>query len=275
MEPPNQLDDFSFQRKGESEAVSSPDVDLLLRVISQDLRAPMAIIQDTCQKLTMECSRLNELFEEEALSGQARGPLSPLVTQDIPEAVRRIRVEVDHVNCITSGLLQFVRLGQIGLQWEGLDVNQLVIGIVTSMERQLKGKEVVVRIEDLPDCMGDEVLVTQVFANLIDNAQKYLDPARPGEIIVSGKTMNGWSVYAVGDNGIGIVAEHHAGIFEAFSRLALKPEGRQGVGLAIVRRIIDRHQGNIEIESTPGQGSTLRVYFPRAIIVEEGDGEKG
>ncbi|MDH5701011.1 MAG: hypothetical protein OEZ41_13745, partial [Nitrospirota bacterium] len=185
MEPPNQLDDFSFQRKGESEAVSSPDVDLLLRVISQDLRAPMAIIQDTCQKLTMECSRLNELFEEEALSGQARGPLSPLVTQDIPEAVRRIRVEVDHVSCITSGLLQFVRLGQIGLQWEGLDVNQLVIGIVTSMERQLKGKEVMVRIEDLPDCMGDEVLVTQVFANLIDNAQKYLDPARPGEIIIS------------------------------------------------------------------------------------------
>ena len=275
MEPPNPLDDFSFQRKGESEAVSSQDVDLLLRVISQDLRAPMAIIQDTCQKLTMECSRLNELFEEEALSGQARGPLSPLVTQDIPEAVRRIRVEVDHVSCITSGLLQFVRLGQIGLQWEGLDVNQLVIGIVTSMERQLKGKEVMVRIEDLPDCMGDEVLVTQVFANLIDNAQKYLDPARPGEIIISGKTMNGWSVYAVGDNGIGIVAEDHAGIFEAFSRLALKPEGRQGVGLAIVRRIIDRHQGNIEIESTPGQGSTLRVYFPRAILVEEGDREKG
>ncbi|MDH5700683.1 MAG: HAMP domain-containing histidine kinase, partial [Nitrospirota bacterium] len=98
---------------------------------------------------------------------------------------------------------------------------------------------------------------------------------RPGEIIISGKTMNGWLVYAVGDNGIGIVAEHHAGIFEAFSRLALKPEGRQGFGLAIVRRIIDRHQGNIEIESTPGQGSTFRVYFPRAIIVEEGDGEEG
>ncbi len=175
---------------------------------------------------------------------------------------------------LTSGLLQFIRLGQIGLQWEGLDVNQLVMGIVTSMERKLKSKEVVVRIEDLPDCMGDEVLVTQVFSILIDNAQKYLDPARPGEIIISGKTMHGWSVYSVGDNGIGIAAEHHAGIFEAFSHPVVEPEGRQGVGLAIVRRIIDRHQGNIEVDSTPGQGSTFRVYFPRAIIAEEGEGKE-
>lgn len=262
MEPPNQLDDFSFQRKRRSEPVSSADVDLLLRVISHDLSAPMVTIQDTCQKLTMVCSRLNELFEEEAPSGSARGPLGPLVTKDIPEAVQRIRGEVDHVRCLTSGLLQFIRLGQIGLQWEGLDVNQLVMGIVSSMERKLKSKEVVVRIEDLPDCMGDEVLVNQVFANLLDNAQKHLDPSRPGEIIISGKTMHGWSVYSVGDNGIGIAAGHHAGIFEAFSHPVVEPEGRQGVGLAIVRRVIDRHQGNIEVESTPGQGSIFRVYFP-------------
>ncbi|MBA3967652.1 MAG: HAMP domain-containing histidine kinase [Nitrospirales bacterium] len=274
MESPNQLDDFSFQRKRRSEAVSSADVDLLLRVISQDLSAPMATIQDTCQKLTMVCSRLNESFEEEAPVGNARGPLGHLVTKDIPEAVRRIRGEVDHMRCLTSGLLQFIRLGQIGLQWEGLDMNQLVMGIVTSMERKLKSKEVVVRIEDLPDCMGDEVLVNQVFANLLDNAQKYLDPARPGEIIISGNTMHGWSVYSVGDNGIGIAAEHHAGMFEAFSHPVVEPEGRQGVGLAIVRRIIDRHQGNIEVESTPGQGSTFRVYFPRAIIAEEGGGKE-
>jgi len=67
--------------------------------------------------------------------------------------------------------------------------------------------------------MGDHVLVTQVFANLIDNAQKYLEPSRPGEIAISGKTVNGWSVYAVTDNGIGISPEHHARIFQMFDRL--------------------------------------------------------
>lgn len=274
MEPPKQPGDSSFQKKRKSGAVSSTDVDLLLQVISQDLPASLANIQDACQKLTMACSRLNALFEEEVLSDYARGSLGPLPTEDIPEAVQRIQGEVDHVRGITSGLLQFIRLGQMGLRWEGLDVNQLVMGIVTSMERKLKSREVLVRIEDLPDCMGDEVLVTQVFSILIDNAQKYLDPARPGEIIISGKTMHGWSVYSVGDNGIGIAGDHHAGIFEGFSHPAVEPEGRQGMGLAIVRRIIDRHQGNIEVDSIPGQGSTFRVYFPRAIIVEEGEGKE-
>ncbi|MDR4483322.1 MAG: hypothetical protein R3B95_08875 [Nitrospirales bacterium] len=63
------------------------------------------------------------MFEEETLSDYAReGRSGPLVAEDIPEAVRRIQGEVDHARCITSGLLQFIRLGQIGLQWEGLDV---------------------------------------------------------------------------------------------------------------------------------------------------------
>jgi signal transduction histidine kinase len=66
--------------------------------------------------------------------------------------------------------------------------------------------------------MGDDVLVTQVFANLIDNAQKYLEPSRPGEITISGKIVDGWSVYAITDNGIGISPEHHARIFQVFNR---------------------------------------------------------
>jgi signal transduction histidine kinase len=246
-------------------------METLMHVISHDLRAPIVTIQGFCQELTIACNRLNELFEEEALSAHVREHLNPLVRQDIPEAVRFIRAGADNVSSVTSGILRFIRLGQMAIQWEGLDVNRLVMGIVTSMEFQLKKKEVVLQIGDLPDCMGDDVLVTQVFANLIDNAQKYLDPARPAEIIISGTTVNGWSVYAISDNGIGIPAEHHEHIFQVFRRLDAKREGGQGLGLAIVRRIIDRHQGKIEVESIPGKGTTFRVYFPRGIVVEEGE----
>jgi signal transduction histidine kinase len=159
----------------------------------------------------------------------------------------------------------------MAIQWKGLDVNRLVMGIVASMEFQLKKKEVVLQIEDLPDCMGDDVLVTQVFANLIDNAYKYLDPTRPAEITISGRTVNGWSAYAIADNGIGIAAEHQDHIFQVFHRLDTKREGGQGLGLAIVRRIIDRHQGKIEVESMPGKGTTFRVFFPRGVVAEEGE----
>jgi len=271
MEPPNRPDKLSKLGTGEPETVSPTDMETLMHVISHDLRAPIVTIQGFCQELTIACNRLNELFEEEALSAHVREHLNPLVRQDIPEAVRFIRAGADNVSSVTSGILRFIRLGQMAIQWEGLDVNRLVMGIVTSMEFQLKKKEVVLQIGDLPDCMGDDVLVTQVFANLIDNAQKYLDPARPAEIIISGTTVNGWSVYAISDNGIGIPAEHHEHIFQVFRRLDAKREGGQGLGLAIVRRIIDRHQGKIEVESIPGKGTTFRVYFPRGIVVEEGE----
>ncbi|MDH4193703.1 MAG: HAMP domain-containing histidine kinase [Nitrospirota bacterium] len=271
MEPPKQPEKVSLHRKSKPETVSSTDMETLMHVISHDLRAPIVTIQGFCQELTMACNRLNELFEEEVLSDRVRAHLNPLVTQDIPEAVRFIRAGAENVSSVTSGILRFIRLGQMAIQWEGLDVNRLVMGIVTSMEFQLKKNGVVLHIGDLPDCMGDEVLVTQVFANLIDNAQKYLDPARPGEITISGETVNGWSVYAVADTGIGIPAEHYAHIFQVFHRLNPKQEGGQGLGLAIVRRIIDRHQGKIEVESTPGKGATFRVYLPRAVVVEEGE----
>ena len=71
--------------------------------------------------------------------------------------------------------------------------------------------------------------------------------------------------------GSGFSAEHHEHIFQVFRRLDAKQEGGQGLGLAIVRRIIDRHQGKIEVESIPGKGTTFRVYFPRGIVVEEGE----
>jgi len=270
MDTPSRPDKPLLPQAGETQGVLSEDMETLMHVISHDLRAPIVTIQGFCQELTMACDRLKTLFEEEAMSDAVRKNVNPLVTEDIPEAVRFIRAGADSVNSVTSGILRFIRLGQMDIQWERLDMNDLMMGIVSSMEFQLKKKGVVLHIGDLPDCMGDDVLVTQVFANLIDNAQKYLEPSRPGEISISGKIVDGWSVYAVTDNGIGISPEHHARIFQVFNRLAPQQEKGEGLGLAIVKRVIDRHQGKIEVESLPGKGTTFQVYFPRAIDVEEG-----
>jgi signal transduction histidine kinase len=269
MDTPSRPDKPLVPQAGETQGDLLEDMETLMHVISHDLRAPIVTIQGFCQELTMACDRLQTLFEEEAMSDAVRKDVNPLVTQDIPEAVRFIRAGADSVNSVTSGILRFIRLGQMDIQWERLDVNHVMMGIVSSMEFQLKKKGVVLHIGDLPDCMGDDVLVTQVFANLIDNAQKYLEPSRPGEISISGKTVDGWSVYAVTDNGIGVSPEHHARIFQVFNRLAPQQEKGEGLGLAIVKRIMDRHQGKIEVESLPGKGTTFQVYLPRAIDVAE------
>jgi signal transduction histidine kinase len=269
MDTPSRPDKPLLSQAGETQGVLPEDMEILMHVISHDLRAPIVTIQGFCQELTMACDRLKALFDEEAMTDAVRERVDPLITQDIPEAVQFIRAGADSVNTVTSGILRFIRLGQMDIQWERLDVNKLMMGIVSSMEFQLKKKGVVLHIEDLPDCMGDDVLLTQVFANLIDNAQKYLEPSRPGEIAISGKTVEGWSVYAITDNGIGIPPEHHARIFQVFHRLAPQHEKGEGLGLANVQRIIDRHHGKIAVESLLG-GTTFQVYLPRAIDVEEG-----
>jgi len=269
MDTPSRPDKPLLSHAGETQGVLPEDMEILMHVISHDLRAPIVTIQGFCQELTMACDRLKALLAEEAMTDAVRARVDPLITQDIPEAVQCIRAGADSVNMVTSGILRFIRLGQMDIQWERLDVNNLMMGIVSSMEFQLKKKGVVLHIEDLPDCMGDDVLVTQVFANLIDNAQKYLEPSRPGEIVISGKTVEGWSVYAITDNGIGIPPEHHARIFQVFHRLAPQQEKGEGLGLANVQRIIDRHHGKIAVESLLG-GTTFQVYLPRAIDVEEG-----
>ena len=270
MNTPSQPEKPIVPQAGETQGFLPEDMETLMHVISHDLRAPIVTIQGFCQELTMACDRLKTLFEEEAMSDGARESINPLVTKDIPEAVRFIRAGADSVNTVTSGILRFIRLGQIDILWERLDMNRLMMGIVSSMEFQLKEKGVVLQIEDLPDCMGDEVLITQVFANLIDNAQKYLEPSRPGELTISGKIVDGWSAYAITDNGIGIPSEQHARIFQVFHRLSPQYGKGEGLGLAIVQRIIERHQGKIEVESLPGKGTTFHVFFPRAIEVEEG-----
>lgn len=86
----------------------------------------------------MACDRLRTLFEEEAMSDTVRGHVTPLVMQDIPEAVRFVSAGADSVHSVTSGILRFIRPGEMDIQWERLEVNMLMMGIVSSLEFQLK-----------------------------------------------------------------------------------------------------------------------------------------
>jgi signal transduction histidine kinase len=96
----------------------------------------------------------------------------------------------------------------------------------------------------------------------LDNALKYLDDSRPGMIHIYGKIDNGQSIYCVEDNGVGIASEHQNKIFEVFHRLEPDKKSGEGLGLTIVRRILDRHNGKIWVESELGKGSKFFVSLP-------------
>lgn len=98
---------------------------------------------------------------------------------------------------------------------------------------------------------------------MLDNALKYRAPERLLQITISGRLEQGLAIYEVADNGMGIAPQHQSRIWEMFHRL--HPESSiagEGLGLNLVRRILDRHRGRVWVESVPGQGSRFYVSLP-------------
>ena len=115
--------------------------------------------------------------------------------------------------------------------------------------------------EEVGDIWADENLLEVAMLNLIDNACKYSEPGRP--VLIETRSKNGWVGIAVSDQGCGIEAKDHGAIFDDYYRV--RPEGAVpgiGLGLAFVRRIVQMHQGDLELSSVPGQGSCFCLWLP-------------
>ncbi|MGE5506396.1 MAG: sensor histidine kinase [Actinomycetota bacterium] len=111
--------------------------------------------------------------------------------------------------------------------------------------------------EPLPRVAADEGSLTEIFSQLIDNAVRFRDPRRSPVVTVSGGSEGGMAVLRVADNGIGIEPRHACKLFEVFQR-----EGEPGMGLAVVRRMIERLGGRIWVDSRPGDGSVFAFTLP-------------
>ncbi|MEN6343135.1 MAG: ATP-binding protein [Methanospirillum sp.] len=120
-------------------------------------------------------------------------------------------------------------------------------------------------VGDLPTVMADAAQLEQVFSNLIGNAVKYARDGVPPEVRISARPAGGMWEFAVADNGIGIEPVYFDRIFEMFRRLHTHDKyGGTGIGLAVVKRIVERHGGTVRVESVPGEGTTFFFTLPAA-----------
>lgn len=239
------------------------ELESLVYATSHDLTSPLINIRGFSEQLNVACQCVAALLKDAPLPEPLREQLSRPLHEHIPEALEFISAAVGKMDQLLGGLLRLSRLGRAALLMERLDMNALLSGVVRAMEFQLKAAEARVRIDDLPPCFGDPTQINQLFSNLLDNAVKYRDPAKPPIIEVSGQVEENECLYTVKDNGVGIAPEHAERVFEIFSRCHGNREiPGEGLGLAMARWIVGRHGGRIRLESTTGEGSSFFISLP-------------
>lgn len=238
----------------------------IVYVASHDLKSPIVNINGFGNLLWQSCEQaLNIIQNKEMPSDEKIEKMEPIFTDDIYESLEFISAGTRKSQSLLDGLLKVSRAGSIEIDIQPLDMNSLVNTIKNTVEYQLNEKNIEITIEQLPSCLGDSDQINQVFSNLIDNAIKYRHPDRDGKINVSAKTGNGYAAYCIEDNGIGIDPDHQEKVFELFHRLNPdSTEDGEGIGLTIISRILNRHDGHITVESQPGENSKFYVTLPTA-----------
>ncbi len=228
------------QRTAELEAANNELKDFAY-VVSHDLKSPLRGISQLAYWLVTDYA--------EAFDAEGREMVDLLINR------------VQRMDNLIDGILEYSRIGRIVGVSEPIDLNSLVDNIIASLAPP---EQFTITVEKpLPIVVGDKVRIQQVFQNLLDNAIKFMDKPQ-GCITVRSTDQGSHWQFQVADNGPGIDAKYYGKIFEIFETLQARDERESiGIGLSIVKRIVEFYGGKIWVESTVGKGSTFVFTLPK------------
>lgn len=228
-----------LQQKNHELEAANQELEAFSYSVSHDLRAPIRAMAGFAQMLMRENS--------DQLSPEAQ------------HALQRIRKNAVQMGELIDGLLNFSSLNRQSLSKTRIELTPLAQAVWEELRPEWEGRAVETTFAELPAVRGDTVLLRQVFANLLSNAVKYTRDRAPAVITV-GCRPESPVVYFVKDNGAGFDMQYAEKLFRVFQRLhSVEDFEGTGVGLAIVKRIIQRHGGRIWAEAREGHGATF--YF--------------
>jgi light-regulated signal transduction histidine kinase (bacteriophytochrome) len=165
---------------------------------------------------------------------------------------------------LVDDLLNFSQLGRMSIAKDRVDMGKLVAEVRRAMEPDLAGRQIDWTIGKLPVAYGDASMVRQVVHNLIENAVKYTGGKPHAEIVVTGEEQDNATVYTVRDNGVGFDMTYVGKLFGVFQRLHRQEDFEgTGIGLALCKRIVERHGGTISATSVLGEGTTFTFSLPK------------
>jgi PAS domain S-box-containing protein len=171
---------------------------------------------------------------------------------------------------LLDDLLNFSRLSRVPLEKHKVSLSKLVEKVCKDLQTEKESSRVTWEIESLPDIDGDSSLLHQVLVNLISNAVKYSRKAEKPHVVIGSRNENDQVVVFVRDNGDGFDMQYSEKLFQVFQRLHRNDEFEgTGIGLAIVRRVVERHGGRVWAEGARGQGATFYFSLPMTAAIPE------
>ena len=210
-------------------------------VTSHDLKAPLRGIANLATWL------------EEDLEGK--------LTKATREQLKLLRDRVQRMNALIEGLLEYSRIGKVAHSMGSVDTGDLLVEVIDSLSPP-EGFVVEVAA-NMPTLHTDRLHLYQVFSNLIGNSIKH-SQGEPGHVGVTAQESGEYYEFTVTDDGPGIAPEYHDRIFKMFQTLTVNDYGSNtGIGLALVKKIVQEHGGSITLESEEGSGATFRFSWPR------------
>ena len=190
------------------------------------------------------------------------------VTPGVQEYLSRISRTAHRMQELVTDLLTYSKISHLSEEFTAVHLDTVIRDVQTDLETAISGKQAKIKVDKLPVIKGNHTQLAQVFQNLISNALKFQKEGNEPVIKIknNGTSVNEGRTYywvSVSDNGIGFDQADAEKIFNVFHRLHSKHDYEgTGIGLAIVQRAMENHNGFVTVRSTPGQGATFNLFFP-------------
>ncbi len=229
-----------------------------LKISNRELKSFAFITSHDLQEPLRTIASYAQLIER-----RYKGQLDP----DADEFLEYMVSGAKRMKQMIQGLLDYSQVETKGNKFKEISTEKALDAALSDLQHSIDQCHAEVTHDHLPPIFADECQIVRVFQNLIGNALKFRKKDEPPKIHISAKKHGNEWVFSVNDNGIGIEDQYFDIIFEVFKRLhAIGEYEGAGIGLAIVKRIIDRHSGRMWVDSSPDKGSTF--YFTIPLVTE-------
>jgi signal transduction histidine kinase len=236
-------------------------------IVTHDLRAPLVNIMGFTAELETSVGEVKAYMESQP--SESDDPLATearqAATEDLPEAITFIRAATRKMDGLINAILKISREGRRQLKPESIDLVELAEASVAAVQHQISESEGEISTDiRVGKLITDRLSLEQILGNMLDNAIKYQDAARPLRVAIRARHVPGNRVFIeIEDNGRGIADSDHERVFELFRRSGSQNSPGEGIGLAHVRTMVRSLGGDVTLTSKLGEGTTFIINLPR------------